>query len=165
MPEYNQKALEVRTPSVQNGFDQHRPDRRDVTAEWARIGRLSGDTGEAPDRTSPRAASRPLMYAQMIITAAQQPGPETYGFVTDSVGQYLERRYCKNAIRSQDTGPIGILLSLAAAFAQTPSQNESSRFEVAAIKLSKECGGHPYGKPPAPRHRKVRCLRCFGGLN
>ena len=33
------QALEVRTPLVQNGFDQHRPDRRDITAEWAWIGR------------------------------------------------------------------------------------------------------------------------------
>jgi hypothetical protein len=36
-----QKALEVRTPLVQNGADEHGPDRGDITAEWAHIGRLT----------------------------------------------------------------------------------------------------------------------------
>ena len=36
-----QKALEVRTPLVQNGADEHGPHRGDITAEWAQIGRLS----------------------------------------------------------------------------------------------------------------------------
>ena len=43
-----QKSLEVRTPLVQNGADEHGPDRGDITVEWAQIGRLNGDTGNLP---------------------------------------------------------------------------------------------------------------------
>jgi hypothetical protein len=41
-----QKSLEVRTPLVQNGADEHGPDRGDITVEWAQNGRLNGVTGE-----------------------------------------------------------------------------------------------------------------------
>ena len=41
-----QKSLEVRTPLVQNGADEHGPDRGDITAEWAHIGRLNGVFGK-----------------------------------------------------------------------------------------------------------------------
>jgi hypothetical protein len=44
-PEYDQKALEVRTPLVQNGADEHGPDGGDITVEWAHFGRLNRVTG------------------------------------------------------------------------------------------------------------------------
>ena len=43
-----QKALEVRTPLVQNGADEHGPDRGDIAVEWAHFGRLNGDIGNYP---------------------------------------------------------------------------------------------------------------------
>ena len=53
-PEYDQKALEVCTPLVQNGADEHGPDRGDITAEWAHIGRLNGVRGKVDrGRASP----------------------------------------------------------------------------------------------------------------
>ena len=41
-----QKSLEVRTPLVQNGADEHGPDRGDITVEWAHFGRLNGVFGK-----------------------------------------------------------------------------------------------------------------------
>jgi hypothetical protein len=37
-PEYDQKALEVRTPLVQNGADEQGPDRGEIAVEWAHFG-------------------------------------------------------------------------------------------------------------------------------
>jgi hypothetical protein len=41
-PGFAQKALEVRSPLVQNGRDDHRPDCGDIALELAAIGRLNG---------------------------------------------------------------------------------------------------------------------------
>jgi hypothetical protein len=41
-PGYAQKALEVRSLLVQNGPDEHGPDRGDFAVEWADFGRLNG---------------------------------------------------------------------------------------------------------------------------
>ena len=50
-----QKALEVRTPLVQNGADEHGPHRGDITAEWAKIGRISHLVGDhSPDQWDSR---------------------------------------------------------------------------------------------------------------
>src|SRR6516164_1392566 len=49
-----QKSLEVRTPLVQNGADEHGPDRGDITVEWAQIGRLNGDIGKLQTAHLPR---------------------------------------------------------------------------------------------------------------
>jgi len=40
-PEYDQKALEVPTPLVQNGADEHGPGRGDIAVKLAHIGRTS----------------------------------------------------------------------------------------------------------------------------
>ena len=41
-PGYAQKALEVRSLLLQNGADEHGPDRGDIAVEWADFGRLNG---------------------------------------------------------------------------------------------------------------------------
>jgi hypothetical protein len=48
-PEYDQKALEVRTPLVQNGPDEHGPDRGDIAVEWVHVGRLCRARHNAED--------------------------------------------------------------------------------------------------------------------
>jgi hypothetical protein len=45
-PEYAQKVLEVRTLLVQNGPDEHGPDRGGIAVEWADFGRLNGVFGK-----------------------------------------------------------------------------------------------------------------------
>jgi hypothetical protein len=54
---YAQKALEVRSPLVQNGRDDHQPDCGDIPLESAAIGRLNGDIGNWTIRVCPGGAN------------------------------------------------------------------------------------------------------------
>jgi hypothetical protein len=80
-PEFDQKALEVCTPLVQNGADEHGPGRGDITAEWAHIGRLNGVIGEVDSAQAQVAAlsgnaiSRPLTELSLTLHLCAEAFP------------------------------------------------------------------------------------------